>query len=376
MKEVIFIRFGEIFLKGKNRPFFIQKLKGNIITATKGKITERHSYFLLEGGKVENLTYVPGIRWWGRSYVVKKDLEEIKKVCERILSLEKPKTFRLQVKRADKKFPFNSMEIARLIGEHLVLKLNLSVNLSSPEKTLYIYIGKKESVIVFDRIEGLGGLPVSASGNGLLLFSGGIDSPVAGFLMQKRGMSLDLIHFHVFKNASYLKETKILELAKILARYQRSIRLFAVPYYPFQMRVLELEKSGLELILFRRFMLKLSEKIAFKQGYKILITGDSLGQVASQTLHNLFVANFGLQALVLRPLIGLDKENIINLARRINTFEPSLKSYKDCCSIVSRKPKIQVDVQEVLEQEKKLNLNSLIEETRQKIEILEIKSDI
>ncbi len=371
MKPITLVHFAELFLKGKNRDWFVQKLVRNINRTCGGRVVKRHSYLLLEKGKPENLKYVPGISWWAKAFRAERNLEEIKKVCAQILKKQKPQSFKLEVNRADKTFPYSSYEIVKRIGELLEKETKIEVDLKNPELIIFIDIQKEDLLVFSEKIKGLGGLPVSTSGKGLLLFSGGIDSPVAGHLMQRRGMHIDLVHFHVFTKAEKLKETKIFELAKTLAKFQAKIRLYAVPYYLFQMKALEFESN--ELVLFRRFMLKTAEELAKKSGAKALITGDSLGQVASQTIENLQATDSAVKTIVLRPLIGLDKEQIVKIAKEIGTYEPSIKPYKDCCSIITKKAKTRSNLKKLEEIEEKIEIEKLIEETLKLVEEIEVR---
>ncbi len=371
MEEAILIHFGELFLKGRNRDWFLKKLAENIKKTCGGTLEKKHSYFVLKSPNWELLKYVPGISWYAKCFRTQADLKSIKKVLKQVLKNASPKSFKLKVKRSDKTFPLTSTEIEKQLGEELEKKLNLKAELINPNLTLYVEIQKKEAFVYTEKIKGIGGLPVSTSGKGLVLFSGGIDSPVAAFLMMKRGMHVDLVHFHVFTKAEKLEKTKIFDLSKTLAWYQTKIRLYAVPYYIFQLKALELESN--ELILFRRFMLKVAEKIAIETGAKALITGDSLGQVASQTLDNLFVTTKAVSLPVLRPLIGLDKEEIINIARRIGTYESSIKEYKDCCSIITKRAKTRTRKEVIEEVEKKLNVEGLIKQTMPLVEVFDFR---
>ena len=371
MEKITLIHFAELFLKGKNRDWFVQKLARNIRKACGGKIEKRRSYLLLLKGKPENLKYVPGISWWAKAFQTEKELEQIRKACEKILIDKKPKSFKLQINRADKTFPYSSYEIAKRIGENLEKSTKIQVDFRSPELKIFIDIQKEEALVYFEKNKGLGGLPISTSGKGILLLSGGIDSPVAGFLMQKRGMQIEAVHFHVFTSAKELKNTKISKLAKILARYQGKLKLYAVPHYLFDSATLEVGKEN--LVLFRRFMFKIAERIAQKTGAKALITGDSLGQVASQTLENLQTVNSAVKMLVLRPLIGFDKEEIVSLAKKIGTYQPSIEPYKDCCAIITRRPKTKTKAERLEQLEKKLGIEKIIEKTLKLVEEIEFK---
>ena len=371
MEKIALIHFGELFLKGKNKDWFIEKLIRNIKKTCGGKVIKDRTHLLLKGGDLNQLSFVSGISWWAKAYKITSDLDEVKKTLLSIISQNIPKTFKLEIKRSDKSFPLTSPEIAKQLGSYIEEKLKIKADFKTPEKIFYLEIHKSSTFLFEKKFKGLGGLPVSTSGKGLVLFSGGIDSPVAAHLMQKRGMYVDLIHFHTFPKAEPLKQTKIYQLAQVLSKYQNNkIRLFAAPYFPFQIKILECESN--ELVLFRRFMLKVAEEVANQQGAKALITGDSLGQVASQTLENLSNTNKAVSTLILRPLIGEDKERIIKIAKEIGTYSLSIKKYKDCCSIITRKAKTRTSLKKIEEVENKIKIQKIVKQTVNLVEEIKI----
>ncbi len=246
----------------------------------------------------------------------------------------------LKTSRSDKSFKLTSVELNSKIGEE-INKLKLKVNFSSDEK-IFIEITKEKSFIYSEKIEGLKGLPVGSSGKVLCLFSGGIDSCVAAYLAMKRGCRVDFVHFHALKSNKDVEKSKVKRIINTLNEYQGNCKLHLIPYFNYQLSFNV--ESSFDVVVFKNFMLKLSERI---KGYKALIVGDSIGQVASQTLDNINSSRFGVVKSVLSPLITYDKQEIISLARKINTYEDSIEKYKDCCSIIARKPNTHVKISEI-----------------------------
>ena len=369
----ILVHYGELALKGKNRRLFENKLIENIKKATGGKVRRFEGRLLVEDGDSDSLNNVFGISWFAPSYRVKKDLKAIKeliieKTGERING---DPTFGIFVKRVDKKFPYTSMEVAKDIGEEIVRKYKLEVNLKNPELPIYIEVAD-EVFVHFEKVEGLGGLPVGVSGRALGLLSGGIDSPVASYLIMKRGCNVDFIHFHVFAGNRAIDNTKIADLVSTLNKYQFGTRVFLAPYKLFQVALMKNKVGpGYELILFRRFMARVAERVAKEWGLQALVTGDSLGQVASQTIENLNLTGNAVSLPVLQPLISFDKGEIVRLARQIGTYDISIRPYKDCCSIIAPNPKIKPRLSHVEAYEQRMNIDRVINETLELIEVCE-----
>jgi thiamine biosynthesis protein ThiI len=362
---LILVHYGELALKRKKRRLFENKLVENIKKASSGKVRRLEGRLIVEGGEPEPLKNVFGISWFAPAYRIEKDLEAIKElVIEKIEEkAKKNPTFGVFVKRADKSFPYTSYQIAERVGEEVVKRYGLKVRLNTPELPIYIEIAK-DAFVYFEKTPGLGGLPVGGSGNVLCLLSGGIDSPVAAYLAMKRGCHVDFIHFHVFPENETAFQGKIEELVLTLNKYQFESRIFLVPYWPFEVAFLE---KGVgkryELVLFRRFMLRVAERIAQQYGHKAIVTGDSLGQVASQTLENIKATLEATSMLVLQPLISFDKQEITDMAKRIGSYEISIKPYKDCCSIVSSHSKTEVKLGAVKRIEERLDMEGVISKT-------------
>ena len=367
----ILIHYGELALKGKNRGLFEEKLADNIRSVCYGRVKRLGGRLVAEDCDIDSLKKIFGISWFADTYRVKKDLNEIKEIIVEKLKdkIHDAPTFGVVVKRSDKSFPFTSPELAKMIGEEVRENYNLKVRLNNPDLVIYVEIAE-ECFIYFHRIFGLGGLPVGVSGKVLCLLSGGIDSPVAAYLMMKRGCKVDYIHFHTFSRSKDILKSKIKDIVGLLDAYGLGSRLFLAPYHPFQLALIETGvPTGYELVLFRRMMLKVAEEIAKKWGHKGIITGDSVGQVASQTLDNLRAVMEGISLPVLQPLIGFDKLEIIDLAKDIGSYEFSIKPYKDCCSILAPHPKTKVNMDRLEILEKKIGMKTVVRETLDSIEL-------
>lgn len=371
---VTLIHFGELSLKGKNRSLFENKLIENIERETGGKVTKYRGRFVLEGGNPDNLKYIFGISWYAQAVRVEKDIESIIStvLTEVETHILDKKTFGVYVKRADKKFECRSMELESIIGEKIANLFKVKVNLKTPDLSIYVEIAD-DVYIHFNKIQGLRGLPIDVSGNVLSLLSGGIDSPVASYLLMKRGCRVNFMHFHVFSNNNHLNNTKMINVLKILNRYQAKTRMFSVPYYLFEMALLKvLNTRGHELVLFRRFMVKVAERIALENGFKALVTGDSLGQVASQTIENITQVTKNVSIPIFQPLIAYDKQEIIDLAKEIGTYELSIENYKDCCSIVSANPRTKGNTRQIELLEKAMDIDELVEKTLELVTVIEV----
>ncbi|MGQ9691011.1 MAG: tRNA uracil 4-sulfurtransferase ThiI, partial [Thermoproteota archaeon] len=266
------------------------------------------------------------------------------------------------VKRADKNFPVTSLELSRMLGEILVKKIGIKVSLKNPSKKIYAEILNREAYVFTERFRGPGGLPVGSSGTVLSLLSGGIDSPVASYLIIKRGCKVLYLHFHPFQDNTEAENSKVLEIVRKLVPYSGETAVIFVPSYEFQMATVNIP-AKYDLVLFRRFMLKVAEKVAEAEKAKGIVTGESLAQVASQTLENIMAISSGLKMPIFRPLIAYDKEEIVNLAKEIGTYELSIKPYKDCCSIIARHPETKVRLEVVEELESRMNMESVVEST-------------
>jgi thiamine biosynthesis protein ThiI len=371
---VTLIHYGELFLKGRNRSVFENKLLENIERETGGKVTKYRGRFVMEGGNPENLKFVFGISWYTEAIISEKNVESVTKiVLDEIGShIQDKNSFGVFVKRPDKTFPYRSMELEKSIGEKICKKYEMSVNLKNPDLSVFIEIAD-DVYVYFNKIQGLRGLPIDVSGNVLSLLSGGIDSPVASYLMMKRGCRVNFLHFHVFSDNKLVLNTKMRRVIDALNKYQSNTKVFLVPYYQFEMEIFKvLNTRGHELVIFRRFMIKLAEKIAKDNGFKALVTGDSLGQVASQTMDNIAQLTKMVSMPIFQPLIAYDKQEIIDLAKRISTYELSIEKYKDCCSIVSSTPRTKANTKQVQILERNMNIDNVIDKTLDLVSVIEV----
>jgi thiamine biosynthesis protein ThiI len=388
MEKVILIRYGEIHLKGQNRPYFERKLLDNIKKALRGiddvKVIRAQGRFYVEDYTDENaviqaLTRVFGIVSISPAYKIEKDFETLveysKKIVEALLPgiQNEGLTFKVESRRADKRFPMNSMEINRELGAGLLNAFpQLKVDVHKPE--LMINVEMREYCYLYHKsIPCAGGMPAGANGKAALLLSGGIDSPVAGWMIAKRGVELTAVHYHSFPYTSDRSKEKVIDLARILTRYTGSMRLHVVPFTKIQQELYENCPDEQLTILMRRYMMKIAEEIARKEGAAALITGESIGQVASQTLEGLVVTNDAVSMPVFRPLIGFDKIDIMNLAQTIDTYETSILPYEDCCTVFTPKhPVIHPKLDKILRSETLINGEELIREALENTEIIEL----
>ena len=386
MEWMIAVSFGEIFLKGKNRHIFYRTAIDNIKRNLRGiKYDEMYSessklYIKADRKNFEkikdNVLKVFGISYV--SYVIKtnKNIEDIYEACKEDLKeyfSDKNHTFKVETKRTDKSFKYKSPELSAKIGGFILRDFpNLSVDVHNPD--FKVFIDVKDNVYVYSkRFKGLGGLPIGSSGNGLLLLSGGIDSPVAGFMVAKRGMKLDCIHFHSYPFTSKRALQKAINLAEIMSAYTGKMKIYSVNLANIYKAINQNCDRRETTILSRRFMMRIANKIAQENSYQALITGESLGQVASQTIESVSVINDSSEIPILRPLIAMDKKDIIDISLKMGSYEKSIEPYDDCCSIFApdnpvTKPKLKY----IKMSEEKLDIEALEKEAIDNMEIIEI----
>lgn len=373
MKKVIVIRYGEIWLKGKNRGFFERALEENIRRAIRGFdcqfVKQSGRYFVQNFHEdemdsiIQKLQKVFGLHSVSIALETSSDMASI---FEASKILARPSgSFKVETHRGDKKYPLTSVEISRELGARLLenAKGALRVDVHSPEFTVRVDIREHGVALVFaDFIDCAGGMPVGTAGKGLLLLSGGIDSPVAGYMLAKRGMKIDGLHFHSYPYTNLQAKEKVVELATILSEYTCGINLYTVSVTHIQEAIHEHCKPELMITLLRRFMYRIAERHARKIGAQCLITGESLGQVASQTIEGMTSSNSVVEELpVLRPLVGFDKSEIVELSEKIGTYETSILPYEDCCTVfLPDFPAIRPKLSEILEEESKLDVEGLI----------------
>ncbi len=353
MKEVLLIKNGELALKGLNRSTFEDMLVKNIkrrLSASVGKFqfTKSQSTIIAEPidedidfeEAVETLKKVFGIAAFSRAALAEKDFEKIKEAAIEYLGdeLRQVKTFKVNAKRSDKKFPMTSPEICREVGAHLLRNIStLSVDVHNPDITVTVEVRDKNVFIHGNQIKGAGGMPVGSAGRVALLVSGGIDSPVAGWMMAKRGLQLNAIHFAAPPYTSKRAEMKVHDLVSIVAKYSGRVNFAVVNFTEIQETIKEKCPEELFTIIMRRLMMKIAIRIARKDNCGALVTGESLGQVASQTLGAIACTDAVSDMPVFRPLIGMDKDEIITISRKIGTFETSILPYEDCCTVFTPK---------------------------------------
>ncbi len=355
----VLIHYGEVGLKGQNRPKFIQTLARNIETRLEGlpvRLDRRRSgriLFRLEDERAweevaRRLQTVFGIAYFARAWRVPLDMDMLQREVLTRLPREKALSFAVRARRAHKGFPLNSMEINRRLGAAIVRETGWKVNLSQPDLPVHVEVLYKEIFFYFNRIKGPGGLPVGVSGTVLNLLSGGIDSPVAAWRLLRRGAEVINVHFHGQPIVSDASERKAILLTKVLTEWGGSSRLYSVGIGHIQQAITETSPPEYRMILYRRLMFRVAQEIAAREGALALVTGESLGQVASQTLENLFVINEVARLPVLRPLIGMDKEEIVAQAERIGTLDISNLPGEDACTLFTPKhPVTAAKVEEV-----------------------------
>ncbi len=376
MKKVILVKNGEIVLKGLNRSTFEDILIKNMRRrlASVGQFTFRKSQSTIVAEPVDDdidfdeavsqVSRVFGIVGFSVAAVCGKDIEEIKRTTLEFLGddLRNVRTFKVNGKRSDKKFPMTSPEIAAEVGAHILSNIHpLKVDVHEPELTVTVEV-RDQVLIHGNQKKGAGGLPIGSSGKACLLLSGGIDSPVAGYMMAKRGLMLDAVHFVSPPYTSKRAELKVHALAKLVSRYAGRIRLYIVPFTEIQEAIKDHCPEDMFTLIMRRLMMRIAQQLALGDNCKALITGESLGQVASQTIDALHCTNAVAEIPVFRPLIGMDKDEIIDIARRIDTFETSLQPFEDCCTVFTPKhPKTRPTVEMLEEAEALFDFAPLIE---------------
>ena len=384
MKEIILLKAGEIALKGLNRSVFEDRLAKNCKFRLKHlgrlRIPRARSTMYCEpleedidiDEAVETLQTVFGFSKMSRACVVEKDMDAIKAAAAEYLEpvLRDCRTFKVEAKRSDKAFPLKSPAICAEVGGYLLSRFpHLRVDVHQPDFTVYVEIRDKNAYIHGPQLDGAGGMPVGSSGRAMLLISGGIDSPVAGHMMAKRGLELQAIHFAAPPYTSEYARQKVITLCREVGRYAGRIKLHVVGFTHVQEQIRDLCPEEYFTIIMRRYMMKIAERIAREEGCGALVTGESVAQVASQTLYALGCTDVAAELPVLRPVIGMDKNEIIAVARRIGTFETSILPYEDCCTVFTpRHPRTRPKLRDVLRAEERLDEEALLADALSKVE--------
>lgn len=377
----VICHYSEIALKGGNRSFFERKLVENIkksinsefvldIKKISGRILIILNDGVIKSEIEESLKRVFGISNFLFCIKTKPTIEDISRELTLILEKEKFKTFRITAKRSEKNTPNTSQQINEQVGANIFNHFkDISVNLENPDINCFVEIVEGSAYISIKKIQGLNGLPVGTGGKVVLMLSGGIDSPVAGFMAMSRGLNVILVHFHTYPETSQNSIEKVKEISKILSKYQPRTKLYLVPFAKIQKQIFLSINPKLRVIFYRRLMFKIAQEIAKKEKALGIVTGESIGQVASQTLENINATQNGIAMPIIRPLICYHKDDIIEKARQIKTFDISILPHDDCCSrFLPKHPEIRAKIEDVLAEEKKLNIDLMIKEALNEIE--------
>ena len=385
MKKVIIIRYSEIFLKGKNKGFFERAFENNLkraLSSFECELVKQCGRYTVRGFAeddiediIAKLKKVFGLHTLSVAYETNSDMESIFEAAK--LVMRPNGTFKVESHRGDKKYPLTSVEISKKLGGMLLdyAKGALSVDVHKPSFSVRVDIREHGKALVFGEfIQGAGGMPVGTAGKGVLLLSGGIDSPVAGYMMAKRGLNVDCLHFHSYPYTNLQAKEKVVDLARILSEYTCGTKLCTVSVTHIQEAIHEKCKPELMITLLRRFMYRIAERHAKRIGGQCLITGESLGQVASQTIEGITSSNSVVEELpVLRPLISFDKNEIIDISVKMNAYETSILPFEDCCTVfLPDFPAIRPKLADILREEAKLDVEGLIEEAFRSLEKIQL----
>ncbi|MBI5777696.1 MAG: tRNA 4-thiouridine(8) synthase ThiI [Nitrospirae bacterium] len=384
----VIVHYHELALKGRNRPYFEGRLVRHIRLALKGlgiarvePLQGRIRVMLKDEARwepiKERLARVFGIANFSLNHGVsvdlnKPDLESLKAAAGEVIRDAPFSTFRVSTRRADKRFPFTSMDVDRAIGAHIGALTGKKVDLTDPDLTIHIEMMARHSYVAAGKVQGPGGMPTGVSGKVACLLSGGIDSPVAAYRMLKRGCKATFVHFHGRPFVTRASEEKVREIAELLTRYQLYSRLYLVPFGEIQRQIVLGAPAPFRVVLYRRMMIRIAEELARREKCWALVTGDSLGQVASQTPENLSVVEEAAQLPILRPLIGMDKIEITDQAQRIGTFETSIEPDQDCCKLfVPPHPSTKTSLDHIRKVERGIEIDMLVKQGLERTELAE-----
>lgn len=374
MEKVILIKYGELTTKKGNRNFFVKTLTKNIENKLKDynilierDLSRMYIHYNLkdEESIINKIHQIFGIHSYHIAYVTNSDMDSIKYELIKTIKLESFKTFKVETKRSDKSFPKTSMELSRIFGG-IVLKNkdNIKVDVNNPDVIIHVEIREKNTYIYYNAFNGLGGYPSGIQGKGLLMLSGGIDSPVAGFLAMKRGIKLDAVYFEAIPHTSLEAREKVITLVNKLKVYTNDINLYIVPFTKIQEEIYKSVSPNYVITIMRRMMYRIMDALCKKYNAKVIINGESIGQVASQTLNSMYVINNVTNIPVVRPVACLDKLEIIDLAKKIDTYNTSILPYEDCCTVfVPKHPIINPTLEETLKEEEKVEFEEILKET-------------
>lgn len=389
-KDLYIVRCGEVALKGMNRPYFERVLLERVKKAiecyedTEANWKDGLMFVRVPHGADEDEVISKCVRVFGVASVspavqAPKEMNDIGRLAsefmKEIIAEEEIKSFKVRAKRADKTFPIESPEIARQVGGMVLKECKvLEVDVHRPDVELCVDVRREAAYIYRDKVKGFGGLPLGTNGKGLILMSGGIDSPVAAFMMAKRGMSIEAVHFHSYPYTSQRAQEKVEELVKVLAGYMGRVRMHVINLLPIQEEIVKNCPEDETTLLVRRFMMRIAEKIAEKNECMMLITGEDLGQVASQTAEALVVTDNVVNMPVMRPLIAMDKVDIMDKAREIGTYDISIQPYEDCCTVfLPKHPVTKPKLPRIEKSESKLDVEALVAAAVESEEIVTIQ---
>lgn len=379
----IVVRYGELSTKGKNKKDFTKALTNNIkkrLQAYKGLTyrTLHDGLFVKLNGEdyeliKEDLKQVFGYAYFSGAILVDKDIEEIKKTALLLAQKRDYKTFKMVSKRSDKTFPIRSDDINRQVAGHILRNSDLKVDVHNPDLKIYVVISNENAIIMDEKVRGIGGYPTGVNGKALLMMSGGIDSPVAGYLTMKRGLKIECIHFASEPYTSSQAKEKVYKLAEILSVYQGDILIHVIPFTDLQLAIYKHSNESYAITIMRRMMYRIADRICKERKIKLITNGESVGQVASQTPESISVIAKVCDTLILRPMCMMDKIESIEMAKKIGTYETSILPYEDCCTIFEPKnPVTKPKEKECLFYESKFDYETLINEAIEKEEIVKV----
>lgn len=389
-QNILIVRCGEVALKGMNKPYFektlVERIKKNL-AAYDGVDVKRHEGLIFvrspkkfpQEDLIRQISRVFGVASISPAVEAPSVLdaigEEAVKFMKEQIETRGIKTFKVEAKRADKQFPVKSPDIARIIGAKVLIGCKvLKVDVHDPDCRLFVDLRKDRTYLYDQKISGFGGLPLGTNGKGMVLLSGGIDSPVAAWMMAKRGMVLEAVHFHSYPYTSQRAQQKVEELAGIVASYTGRIKMHVINLLPIQEQIVMNCPEEETTILVRRFMMRIAEKMAEKYGCMMLITGENLGQVASQTAEALVVTDACVKMPVMRPLIAMDKVDIMDKAQEIGTYEKSIEPYEDCCTVfLPKHPTTKPQLKRIEHSESHLDVEALVEAAVKSEEVVTIE---
>ena len=386
MEKLIMIKYGELTTKKGNRDHFINSLLNNMHNKLNGleyKIQKDRSRMYITSNDIDKvieiLKNIFGVHGIVIAYKINtNNINDIKTSALDVIKEKTFKTFKVVTNRALKEYPMESMEISRVVGGYILSQLeNIKVDVHNPDETLHIDLRNEGCFIYTNEVKGIGGYPVGIQGKGLLMLSGGIDSPVAGYLAMKRGISIECIYFESPPHTSIEAKNKVISLARKLCQYTNKVKIHVVPFTKIQETIYKVNASSYMITIMRRMMYRIAAEVAKKNNLKVLINGESIGQVASQTLESMSVINDVTNMPVIRPVACLDKLEIIDIARKIDTYDISILPFEDCCTIfLPKHPVIKPVLEKCIDIENRFNFEELIEDAINNIEVISVTEDI